>query len=245
MPRGSTLVHTAGGSPIPGVVSESALRAESFSSSQSLFSLPGAAKGRRPLMNGLYKKGPRGRPGALLESGQKSDVVVEHELPWVRSQRDLVDLFLALVLDPGLDDILREDAALDEERVVLLERVQRFAERAGDRLDLRLLLALELVNVLVDRLGRKDLVLDSVQTRHQARSKGQVWVGGRVGGAELDPLGLRVGRVHRDAYACRAVPLRVDEVDRRLVAGHEPAVRVGGRRAQRQQRRRVLEQAAD
>src|SRR6266851_2863892 len=80
MPRGSTLVHTAGGSPIPGVVSESALRAESFSSSQSLFSLRGAAKGRRPLMNGLYKKGPRGRPGALLESGQKSDVVVEHEL---------------------------------------------------------------------------------------------------------------------------------------------------------------------
>ena len=43
----------------------------------------------------------------------------------------------------------------------------------------------------------------------------------------------------------RAVALRVDEVHGRLVAGHEPAVRVRRRRAEREQRRRVREQAAD
>src|SRR5260370_3843913 len=127
MPRGSTLVHTAGGSRIRWVVTESALRSDSFSSSQSLSSLPGAAKRWPAVDERLYKKGPRDDPEPFLESGQKSHVVVEHELPWVRPQRHLVDLFLALVLDPGVDDVLREHAAFDEERVVLFERVQRLA----------------------------------------------------------------------------------------------------------------------
>ena len=43
----------------------------------------------------------------------------------------------------------------------------------------------------------------------------------------------------------RAVALRVGQVDRRFVARHQPAIGVGGRSADGQQRRRVLEQAAD
>src|SRR5579859_7704991 len=56
---------------------------------------------------------------------QDLDVGIEHELPRVRPQGDLVDLALALVVDPGVDYVLREHAALEQELVVLLERVQR------------------------------------------------------------------------------------------------------------------------
>src|SRR5260221_695927 len=96
------------------------------------------------------------------------DVAVEHELPGVRPKRDRVDLFLALVLDPGVDDVLGENPAFEQERVVLLQGVERLRERARHRLDLRLFLALELVDVLVDRLWGKDLVLDAVESGHQA-----------------------------------------------------------------------------
>jgi len=52
------------------------------------------------------------------------DVAVEHELPRVGPQGDRIDLFLALVLDPGVDDVLGEDAAFEQERVVRLERIE-------------------------------------------------------------------------------------------------------------------------
>src|ERR1700682_3770034 len=127
------------------------------------------------------------------ESSWKLDVAVEHELPWVRSKRDLVDLFLALVFDPGVDDVLREYAAFEQERVVLLECVGCLAERAWHLLDLGHLLAFELVDVLVERSRRSDLVLDSVESRHQAGREREVRAGSGVRRAEFDALRLRVG----------------------------------------------------
>src|SRR5258708_30529574 len=67
---------------------------------------------------------PRGLVGLVL------DVRVEHELPRVRPKGDLVDFLLPLVFDPGVDHILGEHATLDEDGVVLLQRVDRFGERA-------------------------------------------------------------------------------------------------------------------
>src|SRR6267142_6961321 len=58
----------------------------------------------------------RGSPGAL-------DVVVEGELVRMRPQAHGIHLVLPLVVDPGLDEIRREDVALEEEVVVLLEIV--------------------------------------------------------------------------------------------------------------------------
>ena len=56
-------------------------------------------------------------------------------------------------------------------------------------------------------------------------------------------FGLR--RVDRDADRRRAVAAAVGEVDRRLVAGHQPLVAVGRRVGDGAQGRGVLEQAAD
>ena len=79
----------------------------------------------------------------------------------------------------------------------------------------------------------------------QHRREREVRVARRIGATELDALGLRALRVQRDAHRRRTVALRVHEVDRRFVAGHEPLVRVRGRRGEREDRRRVREQPAD
>ncbi|MEN3270424.1 MAG: hypothetical protein V7646_7318, partial [Pseudonocardia sp.] len=59
------------------------------------------------------------------------EVVVEHELPGVRAQADLVDLLGPLVVEPGVDQVVGEDAALDEEVVIGLQGVQDRLSDAG------------------------------------------------------------------------------------------------------------------
>ena len=54
-------------------------------------------------------------------------VEVEPELRRVGPEPDDIDLVLALVVDPGADQLLAEDAALREELVVRLEGVERLA----------------------------------------------------------------------------------------------------------------------
>jgi hypothetical protein len=70
---------------------------------------------------GAKRKGP-GETGALRRVF-RLDVRVQHEFPRVWAEGDRVDLSLALVVDPGLDDVGREHAAIGQEGVVLLQRV--------------------------------------------------------------------------------------------------------------------------
>jgi hypothetical protein len=56
------------------------------------------------------------------------------------AEADRVDLLLALVLDPRLDQVLGEHPALEQELVVLLEGVEGVGERARDAGDLGQLL---------------------------------------------------------------------------------------------------------
>ena len=87
--------------------------------------------------------------------------------------------------------------------------------------------------------------LNAVERRHQQSREGEVGVAARVGATELDPLRLRRRRVHRDPHRRAPVALRVHQVHRRLEARHEPLVAVRRRVREGEQRRRVLEQAAD
>src|SRR5207244_181751 len=191
-------------------------------------------------------RAPRERGGRGEARGPAAlDVEVERVLPRMGAQPYGVHLVLALVLDPRLDHVRRKDVALQQPIVRLLEVIEHDAEVAGELLDLLRLGGRQLVEVLIDRLARIDLVGDAVEPRHQARREAQVRIAGRVGRAELDALGTLGLRVHRDADARRAVALTVDEVDRRLVARHQPLVGVGRGRDERQERRRVFEDAAD
>ena len=129
--------------------------------------------------------------------------------------------------------------------MVGLERVERLLERARRAGDAGLLLGGHLVDVAVERRRRLDPVDHAVEAGHQLGAERQVRVAGRVGRAELEASRARRREVGRDADAGRPVALAVDEVDRRLVAGDEAAVRVRRRRGEREDRLGVLQQAAD
>ena len=61
-----------------------------------------------------------------LSKTHLSDIVIEEELVGVRSQTDRVG-FLALGADPHLQEVRREHVALQQERVVFFQQVQRLA----------------------------------------------------------------------------------------------------------------------
>ena len=68
---------------------------------------------------------------------------------------------------------------------------------------------------------------------------------GGVRAAELQPLGLGIGRIDGDADGSAPVTLRVGQVDRGFETGHKAFVGVGGRCGKGQKGRGVLEKAAD
>src|SRR4029453_13319890 len=61
---------------------------------------------------------------------RRSGGEVQRELVRMRPEPDGVDLVRHLVVDPGLDDVLGEDVALQEEIVVALQVLERFVVRA-------------------------------------------------------------------------------------------------------------------
>ena len=114
----------------------------------------------------------------------------------------------------------------------------------ADGRDALLFFRRQVVEILVARLARIDLVLDAVQAGHHQRGEGEVAGVHRIGEADLDAAGLRVGHV-RDAARGRAVARRVGQHHRRFEARDEALVAVGGGVGERVDRARVLEDAAD
>src|SRR5271166_4461974 len=89
-----------------------------------------------------------------------SKVEIEEELVGYRPQVHRGQLAFALVGDPGLDNVLGEHVALEKEFMVTFQCVEHLAQRARGAPDLLGFLGLEVVQVLVDRIARVDLVLD-------------------------------------------------------------------------------------
>src|SRR5205823_5542504 len=106
---------------------------------------------------GAWALRPRGLRPVLADRPQL-DIEVQRELRRGRPQPDRVQLLLDLVLDPGLDHVLGEDVALEEELVILLQLTQRFLERARHLRDVLQLFGGEAVDVLVERIARVDAV---------------------------------------------------------------------------------------
>ena len=86
--------------------------------------------------------------------------------------------------------------------------------------------------------------MDAVEAGHQHRREGEVGIGARVGEANFDTLGLRIGRP-RNAARGRAVAHRIGEQHRGLEARHQALVAVGRRIGEAVQRPGVLDDAAD
>src|SRR5712691_4647388 len=136
-----------------------------------------------------------------------SGVVVQKELVRMRPQIYGRQILAPLHVHPCLDHVWREYISLEQESVVLLQRGQHFAERARSVLDAEAGRTLELVQVLVDRCRRLDLLPDPIESRHQQRRKREIGIARWIWRAELDALRLRARRVHRDATDRRPVAL--------------------------------------
>ena len=77
----------------------------------------------------------------------------------MRPEIDRRDLVVALEADPRLDQVGRENASLGEVFVVGLQAVDHRGQLGGRLRDVRGLFRRQLVEVLVDRRRRLDLVL--------------------------------------------------------------------------------------
>src|SRR5690349_13111611 len=90
--------------------------------------------GGRRSIGGEWGRSPgskvRKRPWRCDSRGG-SHVEVQRELHRRRAAADRGDFLVVLVLDPGLDDVLGEDVALEQELVVAAEALERLIERAG------------------------------------------------------------------------------------------------------------------
>src|SRR5262245_66514782 len=77
---------------------------------------------------GVWHAGPdaRVRPGASPGAGL--DVEVQRELVGVRPEPHSIELVFTLVLEPGLDEVRREDITLQEKVVIPLEVVEHDVE---------------------------------------------------------------------------------------------------------------------
>ena len=174
-----------------------------------------------------------------------SNVVVERELVRMRPQPDRLGFRFPLVIDESLEQFLGENIALEQELMVLFEAAQRFFERPRHGRNRLHFLRRQIVDILIERFARLDLVQHAIEARHQHGGKREIRIAGRIRRTELHALGLRARRIHRNAAGRRAVAARISQIHRRFIAGHQPFVAVRGRRNDRRKRARVLEQAAD
>ena len=152
--------------------------------------------------------------------------------------------FLHLEVDVGIDHVVREHAATSEELTILVEMLERHIERVTHRWDVLSLFWFEIVQVLVGRIARVDLVLNTVEARHHHGGESEVRVGGRVREAHFDTTRLRIGN-ERNSDRCGTVTRRIREHDRRFEARHETLVAVGARIGEGVQCLSVLDDAAD
>ena len=108
------------------------------------------------------------------------------------------------------------------------------------------LLAGEVVEVLLHRLGQLVALLDPLEPRLQQHRERQVGVARRVRAAQLHARRLLAARVvQRHAHERRAVAPRPGDVHRRLEAGHQALVGVHPLGEDRADLARVLELAGD
>src|SRR6516225_3065270 len=83
----------------------------------------------------------------------RSDVEIQIKLPRMRTQPDRIDLMLALVLEPRVDDVFGEDVASAQKLVVGLQRLQGFIERTRHLANAPRFLGRQVVNIDIERVA--------------------------------------------------------------------------------------------
>jgi len=129
--------------------------------------------------------------------------------------------------------------------MILLQVVEGLIQAPRHRANLRRFLGLEIVQILLSRLSRVDLVLDPVQSGHQHGRKRQIRIGRWIREAHFDPLRLRAWRIHGNPNTSRPVPARIGQQHRGFKAGRQPLIGVRRGVGEGRQGRSMLQDAAD
>src|SRR4029079_188373 len=124
----------------------------------------------------------------------RSEAVVHLVLDRMRRHPEASDL-LHLELDVRVEHVVGEDAAAGKELAVAGKAVERLVERRARMRHLGGFLRLEIVEILVHRIARMDLVLHAVKSRHQHRGKREVRIARRIREAHLDAAALRTADI--------------------------------------------------
>ena len=151
---------------------------------------------------------------------------------------------LALFGDPGVDQVVGEDAAAGEELTVTVKTVKRNLEVRRNRRDLGVFFGRQIVEVLVSRFTRVDLVLNTIQTSHQQSREAEVRVAERIREAHFDTACLRAVD-ERNTDRSRAIARRVGELHRRFKARNQTLIGVDAGVRNGVKRTSVLDHAAD
>lgn len=139
---------------------------------------------------------------------------------------------------------LEKTPAAGQELAVTVKIFERLIKRRTDGRNLGVFLRRQIVEVLVGRFARMDLVLDAVETGHQQSGEGEVGIGRRIREANLNAAGLRAVDV-RNADGSRTVAGRVGELHGCFKAGHETTIRIDRRIRDGLEGAGVLDDAAD
>src|ERR1700730_12261115 len=135
--------------------------------------------------------------------------------------------FLHLELGVAVEEIVIENPAGLEEITVLLEIAKCLAQRAAHGWNLLEFLGRQIIKILVDRRPWIELVPDTIESRHQHRREGEIWIGQRIGVADLDALPLRRGG-QRNPARCRAVANGICQQHGRFETWHKRLIRIRG-----------------
>jgi len=176
--------------------------------------------------------------GDFYQHSQVDARLRELELIDRRRQRAAqhIDLGLRLVLQQslaergvglGLQHVQLRVRAVQAQR--LLEHGERLVERMADMRNRLRLFGRQVVQVLVHRVARMDLVLHAIEAGHQQSAHRQVVIAGAIAGPEFDPLGFFAGRILGNPDRGTAIGQPEKQLHRRLEAGQQPFIRVGAR----------------
>src|SRR2546426_7771347 len=190
----------------------------------------------------------RRRPGPLATTYYAPRICscsVQPEVSLQLPLTDAPDVLLPLPLlrlDEPLVDVVAEGGP---DNLVLLEVLERLVQVPGEVVDAEVapLAVAHLEDVLVDRVGRRELMLDAIQAGGDLHGEREVGIGRGVGHAHLAARAYLAAL--GDADQRRAVAHRPGDVHRRLVARHQALVAVDQRIGNGAKAAGVLQQSPD
>jgi len=111
--------------------------------------------------------------------------VIHFQLNRMRGHAKARDL-LHLQANVSVDHVIREHAATSQKLAILVQMLHGHIERMTYRGDVLRLFGLEIVEILVSRIARVELVLNSIQPRHHHCGKRKVRVGAGIRETHFD-----------------------------------------------------------